>query len=163
MSYSFADILQAVSKPVWHIPLLCVQWKTTDDGQRNCPKHVEFHSKNKFEKMVHLVGYIIRNLTDALSCLLKCGPRISSIWPPLIYNTNCLFQGVWGGKRVVYRVFVGKPEGKRPLGRPRRWWVDNIRMDLQEVGCGGKDWIELAQNRDRRRELVNAVMNLRVP
>jgi len=51
--------LQAVSKPVWHIPLLCVQWKTPDDGQRNCPKRVEFHSKNKFEKSVHLVGFII--------------------------------------------------------------------------------------------------------
>ena len=54
---------QAVSKPVWHTPLLCVQWKTPDDGQRNCPKHVEFHSKNKFEKFVHLVGLIIRNLS----------------------------------------------------------------------------------------------------
>jgi len=54
---------QAVSKPVWHIPLLCVQWKTPDDGQRNCPKHVEFHSKNKFEKLGYLVGFIIRNLS----------------------------------------------------------------------------------------------------
>jgi len=54
---------QAVSKPVWHIPLLCVQWKTPDDGQRNCPKHVEFHFKNKLEKSVHLVGFIIRNLS----------------------------------------------------------------------------------------------------
>ena len=54
---------QAVSKTVWHIPLLCVQWKTPYNGQRNCPKHVEFHSKNKFEKLVHLVGFIIRNLT----------------------------------------------------------------------------------------------------
>jgi hypothetical protein len=52
---------QAVSKPVWHMPLLCVQWKAPDDGQRNCPKHVEFHLKNKFEKLVHLVGFIIRN------------------------------------------------------------------------------------------------------
>jgi hypothetical protein len=52
-----------ISKPVWHIPLLCVQWRTPDDGQRNCPKHVEFHSKNKFEKLVHLVGFIIRNLS----------------------------------------------------------------------------------------------------
>ena len=51
---------QAVSKPVWHIPLLCVQWKTPDDGQRNCPKHVKFYSKNKFEKLVHLVGFIVR-------------------------------------------------------------------------------------------------------
>jgi hypothetical protein len=54
---------QAVRKPVWHIPLLCVQWKTPDGGQRNCPKHVEFNSKNKFEKLVHLVGFIIRILT----------------------------------------------------------------------------------------------------
>jgi len=53
---------QAVSKPVWHIPLLCVQWKTPADGQRNCSKHAEFHSKNKFGKLVHLVGFIIRKL-----------------------------------------------------------------------------------------------------
>jgi len=68
-----------------------------------------------------------------------------------------------GERRDVYRVLVGKPEGKRPLGRPRRRWEDNIKMDLQEVGCGGMDWIELAQDRDRWRELLNAVMNLRVP
>jgi hypothetical protein len=54
---------QVVSKPVWHIPLLCVQWKTPDDGQRNCRKHVDFYFKNKFEKLVHLVGFIIRNLS----------------------------------------------------------------------------------------------------
>jgi len=58
---------------------------------------------------------------------------------------------------------VGKPEGKRPLGRPRRRWEDTIKMDLQDVGCGGIDWIELAQHKDRWRALVNAVMNLRVP
>ena len=57
---------------------------------------------------------------------------------------------------------VGKPEGKRPLGRPRRRWEDNIKMDLQAVGCGGMDWIELAQDRDRWRALVNVVTNLRV-
>ena len=68
-----------------------------------------------------------------------------------------------GERRVVYRVLVGKPEGKRPLGRPRRRWEDNIKMDLEEVGCGGMDWIELAQDRDRWRALVNAVMNLGVP
>ena len=68
-----------------------------------------------------------------------------------------------GEKVGVYRVLVGKPEGKRPLGRPRRRWEDNIKMDLQEVGCGGMDWIELAQERERWRALVNAVMNLRVP
>jgi len=63
----------------------------------------------------------------------------------------------------VYRVLVGKPKGKRPLGRPRYRWEDNIKMDLQEVGCGGMDWIERGQDRDRWRTLVNAVMNLRVP
>ena len=63
----------------------------------------------------------------------------------------------------MYRVLVGKPEGRRPLGRPRRRWVDNIRMDLQEVVCGCMDWIGLAQDRDRCRTLVNAVMNRRVP
>ena len=68
-----------------------------------------------------------------------------------------------GEGRGVYRVLVGKPEGKRPLGRPRRRWEDNIKMDVQEVGCGGMDWIELAQDRDRWRALVNSVMNLRVP
>ena len=67
-----------------------------------------------------------------------------------------------GEERGVYRVLVGKPEGRRPLGRHRRRWVD-IRMDLQEVGCGYMDWIGLAQDRDRWRKLVSAVMNLRVP
>jgi len=65
-----------------------------------------------------------------------------------------------GEGRGVYRVLVGNPEGKRPLGRPRRRWEDNIKIDLQEVVCGGMNWIELAQGRDRWRALVNAVMNL---
>ena len=65
--------------------------------------------------------------------------------------------------RGVYRVLVGKPEGNRPFGRPRRRWEDNINKDIQEVGCEGMGWIDLAQNRDRWRVLVNAVMNLRVP
>ena len=71
--------------------------------------------------------------------------------------------GVYGWGEGAYRVLVGKPEGKRPLGRPRSRWVDNIRLDLQEVGCGYMDWIGLAQHRERWRTLVNAVMNIRVP
>jgi hypothetical protein len=68
-----------------------------------------------------------------------------------------------GEKRNAYRILVGKPEGKRPLGRPRRRWVDNIKMDLTEVGWVGRDWIDLAQDMDRWRAYVNAVMNIRVP
>ena len=68
-----------------------------------------------------------------------------------------------GEGRGLYRVLVGKSEGKRPLGRPRHRWVDNIRMDLQEVGLGYEDWIGLAQDRDRCRALVSAVRNHRVP
>ena len=68
-----------------------------------------------------------------------------------------------GEGRGVYRVLVGRPEGKRPLGRPRRRWEDNIKMDLEEEGGGCGDWMELAQDRDRWRTLVSTVMNLRVP
>ena len=66
-------------------------------------------------------------------------------------------------RRSVHRVLLGKPEGKRPLGRPRRRWEDNIKMAVQEMGCGCMDWIEQAQDRERWRAFVNAVMNLRVP
>jgi hypothetical protein len=68
-----------------------------------------------------------------------------------------------GEKRNVYRLLVGKPGGKRPLGRPRRSWIDNIKMDLLEIGVNIVDWIGLAQNRYRWRALVNSVMNLWVP
>ena len=67
-----------------------------------------------------------------------------------------------GERRGTYRVLVGKPEGKKPHERPRHRWEDNIKMDLQEVGCEGIDWIDLAQDRDRWRALVKAVVNLRV-
>jgi hypothetical protein len=70
---------------------------------------------------------------------------------------------VWGDGKGVYRVLVGKPEGKRPLGRPRQKWEDNIKMDLQEVRGASIKWIQLAYDRDRWWALVNAVMNLRVP
>jgi hypothetical protein len=68
-----------------------------------------------------------------------------------------------GEGRGAYRVLVGRPEGRRPLGRPRRRWEDNIKIDLQEVGWGCMDWIDMAQARERWRAVVNAVMNLRVP
>jgi hypothetical protein len=68
-----------------------------------------------------------------------------------------------GEKRNAYRILVGNPEGKRPLGRPRRRWVDNLKIDLREIGWNGGDWIDLAQDRDQSRALVKAVMNLRVP
>ena len=70
---------------------------------------------------------------------------------------------VYGGEERHIQILVGKPEGKRPLGRPRHRWEDNIKMFLKEVGCGGMDWIKLAQDSDRWRALVNAVMNLWVP
>jgi hypothetical protein len=68
-----------------------------------------------------------------------------------------------GEKRSGHRLLVGKPEGKRPLGRPRRRWVDNIEMNVLEIGLGGVNWIDLVQCRDKWRALVNAVMNLRLP
>ena len=79
------------------------------------------------------------------------------------WRAGGLIFGPGEDREWVYGVLVGKPEGKRPLGRPRRRWVDNIRMDLQEVGCGYVDWIGLKQDRDRWRTLVSAVMNLGVP
>jgi len=71
--------------------------------------------------------------------------------------------GAYGAGERVYRVLVGKPEGKRPFGRPRRRWQDNIKMDLQEAGGGCGNWMELAQNRESWRAVVSTVMNLRVP
>jgi hypothetical protein len=68
-----------------------------------------------------------------------------------------------GETRNAYRILVGKPERKRPLGRPRRRWVDDIKMDLGEIGWDGRDWMKLGQDRDKWRALVNTVMNLRVP
>ena len=80
--------------------------------------------------------------------------------------TNCGWAGHvarMGARKSVYRVFVGKPEGKKPLGRPRRRWEDNIKVGLQEVGYGVMDWIHVSQDRDMWRALVNSVMKLRIP
>ena len=103
-TYRFADSLrtsracsQAVSKPVWHIPLLCVQWKTPDDGQRNCPKHVEFHSKNKFEKSVHLVGFIVRNLARCTVTWTSNTRLLDCVRPVVFHKAENLTQrlGKW--------------------------------------------------------------------
>ena len=93
---------------------------------------------------------------------LYCSPNIVRVikWRRMRWAGHLARMGE---ERVVYRVLGGKPEGKRPLGRPRPGWVDYIRMDVQEVGCGYMDWIGLAQDRDRWRTLVSVVMNLRVP
>ena len=93
---------------------------------------------------------------------LYCSPNIVRVikWRRMRWAGHVARMG---DERGMYRVLVGKAEGKRQLGRPRRRWVDNIRMDLQEVVCGYMDWIGLAQNRDRWRTLVSAVMNLRFP
>jgi len=112
---------QAVSKPVWHIPLLCVQWKTPDDGQRNCLKHAEFHSKNKFEKLVHLVGFIIRNLTR---CTVTWTSNLSR-GPYFIWHTRISFAS---SCRLAYRTNVAypsdRPEAPRTRGGKRKTTVD---------------------------------------
>ena len=99
---------------------------------------------------------------EVLSCIQGCHAMLSDLWV-LMFWRWAGYVARMGEERGAYRVLVGKPEGKRPLGRPRSRWVDNIRMDLQEVGSGYVDWIGLAQDRDRWRTLVIAVMNLRVP
>ena len=103
--------LQAVSKPVWHTPLLCVQRKIPDDGRRNCPKHVEFYSKNKFEKLVHLVGFIIRNYHDARSaehqktsslCIKKPTIEWDRIWALICLILIILRDMLWHTTGIVW-------------------------------------------------------------
>ena len=102
-------------------------------------------------------NYIMRILND-----LYCSPNIVRVIKSRRMRLAVQVARMWEGIGV-YRVLVGKPEGKRPLERHRRRWEDNIKIDVQEVGCGGMDWIELAQDTDTWRALVNAVMNIRVP
>jgi len=117
---TFWSCSEAVSKPVWHIPLLCVQWKTPDDGQRNCPKHVEFRSKNKFEKLVHVVVFILRKLSwyNDLLRVERSGDRISvraRFSTPLqtgpgAHPTSCTMATVspsrgWNGGSVVLTTY----------------------------------------------------------
>jgi len=115
MSYRFAKSLragiwswscsQAVSKPVWHIPFFCVLWKTPADGQRNCPKHVEFYSKSKFEKLVHLVGFIIRIYHDARSAEHQTFKKCSQPSIFLVFNLFSQFHGiVWRIVTMCYRL-----------------------------------------------------------
>jgi hypothetical protein len=98
------------------------------------------------------MGVLNKNLISIYDCkVFCCTGRFYS------------FSAGMGEKRNTYRILVGKPEGKRPLGRPRRRWVNNIKMKFREVGWDGMDWIDLPEDRDRWRALVNAVMNLRFP
>ena len=139
--------------------------------------HKEVSSLNNHQRYINLIFITSRWEIHVVLCrIIKYKPNIVKH----ILNFNAVIQ--WnkfyfryfiylirdlstrvGEERGVYRVLLGKPEGRRALGRPRRRWVDNIRMDLQEVGCGYMDWIGLARDRDRWRTLVSAVMNLRVP
>jgi len=114
--------------------------------------------------------YILVMLTVCSQAVNKPVCRITLMCECFIPNINLKnYQQLWAGhvalmgEKVVYRVLVWKPEGRRPLWRPSRRWVDNIIMYVQEVGCGNMDWIGLAQNRDRWCALVSVVMNLRVP
>ena len=129
MSYRFADSCEqdqdvpswSCSQGVWHIPLLCLQWKTPDGGQRNCPKHVEFHFRNKFEKLVHLVGFVIRNLSRCtVTWTANSNVKVTNLQYKIPFWTP--FKSVPTSSPVI-RVFVSvlSPYSYRPF----KWRLSN--------------------------------------
>jgi hypothetical protein len=125
MSRSICSCSQAVYKPVWRILLLCVQWKTSDDGQGNCPKHVDFYSKNKFEKLLHLVGFIIRNL-------LRC----TVTWTSKNTFLTCICL-----RRRLFRVTL-------EISRTAPWYRDVTPETLTSVWARVARWVGGIRNND---------------
>jgi hypothetical protein len=142
---------QAVSKPVWHMPSLCVQWKTPDDGQRNCPKHVEFHSENKFEKLVHLVGFIIREILYfcSISCLVLLFPSLTH---QLIRLFQTCLKSIFLAISTAY-TFIVRFTGYRLNIHGRLWFIILFflccylqkKIDLEFWVCGSYVCLRMSQ------------------
>jgi hypothetical protein len=111
--------------------------------------------------MLRLVALVRTDVSEELTSSIIRVPRIGELVTRRMRWAGHVAR--MGEKRNVYRLLVGEPEGKRPIGRPRRRWIDNIKMDILEIGLNVVDWIGLAQNRYRLRALVNSVMNFRIP
>ena len=140
----------------------CETWSLTSREERRLRVFENRVLRRKFGPKRAEVTWEWRKLHNKELNYLYCLPYIVRV----IKSIRMRWAGHlarMGETRGVYRVLVGEPEGNRPLGRPSCRWEDNIKMDLQEVGCWSMDWIELAQDRDRWRALANAVMYLRVP
>jgi len=145
---------QAVSKPVCHIPLVCAQWKTPDNGQRNCPKHIEFYSKNKFEKLVHLVGFIIRICHDARSPerqkLIIPFQGLSTAW---MWNCCFFFQGgwweCWRGWGSIFCHEMSCSQTHQASGR-----MKNNFLLFVSVSINLHDWISISAFAKLRKSLL---------